>query len=58
MWVHETEVDMMLYNMQLESLNSDKRLRRNRHPKFQQSNSFQQKQHINVQVPTLEQDII
>ena len=57
MWMHETELDMMLYSMQFESLNSDKRLRRNRRPKFQSSNSFHQ-QHINVQVPTLEQDII
>src|ERR1041385_5986740 len=38
--IHIMEVDMILNNMQLESLNSDKRLRRNRHPKLQQINSF------------------
>ena len=58
MWMHRIEVDMMLYSMQHESLNSDERLRRNVHPKLQQSNSFQQQQHINDLVPTLEQDII
>ena len=40
--MHETEVDMMLYSTQKESLNSDKRLRRNRRPKLQLVNSFQQ----------------
>src|ERR1041385_4867090 len=39
--IHIMEVDMMLNNMQLESLNSGKLLRRNRHPKLQQIYSFQ-----------------
>ena len=58
MLMHETEVDMMLYNMQKESINSDELLRRNRRPKLQQSNSFQQQKHTNIRVTTLEQDII
>src|ERR1041385_8180979 len=39
--IHIMEVDMMLNNMQLESLNSDKRSRHTRRPKLQQNNSFQ-----------------
>ena len=58
MWMHRIEVDMMFYITQKESLNSDKRLRRNRRPKLQLVNSFQQQQHINSKVTTLEQDII
>ena len=58
MWMHRIEVDMMLYNTQKESLNSDKRLRRNRRPKLQLVNNFQQQQHINSKVTTLEQDLI
>ena len=58
MWMHETEVDMMLYSMQLESLNSDERLRRNRHPKLQQDNSSRLQQHTNIRVTTLEQDLV
>ena len=50
MWMHETEVDMMLYNMQLESLNFDKRLRRNHRPKLQQDNSFQQQFNNSLQL--------
>src|ERR1041385_7469069 len=38
--IHGMKVDMMLNNMQLESLKSDKRLRSNRHLKLQQNNSF------------------
>ena len=34
--IHGMKVDMMLNNMQLESLNSDKRFRSNRQPKLQQ----------------------
>ena len=58
MWMHRTEVYIMLYITQKESLNSDERLRRNVHPKLQQVNSFQQQQHINSKVTTLEQDLI
>ena len=58
MWKHRIEVYMMLYNTQKESLNSDKRLRHNRRPKLQLVNSFQQQQHINSKVTTLEKNII
>ena len=40
--IHGTEVETMLNAMQKESYNSDVRWRRNRRPKFQQINSFQQ----------------
>src|SRR3954471_23116111 len=39
--IHIMEIYMMLNNMQLESLNSDKRSRHTRRPKLQQINSFQ-----------------
>src|ERR1041385_5519318 len=39
--IHIMKVDMMHNNMQLESLNSDKRSRHTRRPKLQQHNSFQ-----------------
>ena len=38
--IHIMEVDMILNNMQLESLNSDKRSRHTRRPNLQQNNSF------------------
>ena len=58
MWMHRIEVDIMLYSTQKESLNSDERLRRNVHPKLQLVNRFQQQQHINNKLTTLEQDLI
>ena len=58
MWIRETEVETMLNTTQKESLNSDERLRRNVHPKLQLVNIFQQQQHINSKVTTLEQDLI
>src|SRR3954471_3931932 len=38
--IHGMKVDIMLNNMQLESINSDKRSRHTRRPKLQQNNSF------------------
>src|SRR4051812_25600974 len=42
MQIHGIEVDITLHNIEKESLQSDVRLRRNRRPKFQHYNSFQQ----------------
>ena len=51
--IHIMEVGMMLNRMQLESLESDERLRRNRRPKLTQNNSYRQLTAVNDGKPCL-----
>src|SRR3954469_21865841 len=55
MKIHGIEVDITLYSTEKESLQSDVRLRRNRRPKFQHYNSFQQ---VNNNLAVLRSDAL